>query len=554
MRPSFKEFRLLIVFLVVVFASVAPAFTQTPSVLLLHDSGGPWGYLGGEYAVMTRNLLGHFSASVTTMPVTTYTAGLMNSYDAAFYIGSTYDEPSYYAVGSPQATNYGAFLADVATTTRPVVWMNYNLWWLAWNWDPSWNAGGFTGKFGLTFGGISTSSYNRILYKDVELFKGVVPHANPGADLTGCLAEGDGKYACSTELSVVQVADASKAQTYATAHSTLDGGISNPYVIRGENLWFVGDLPFSYHSEEDRYLAISDLLHDMLGIDHPESHRAMVRLEDISAGVDSSELIQVTDLLKAQSVPFSVATVAYYEDPLGVYNGGAAESARLRGSDVGGILRSLASEGWASIVQHGTTHQWDGDANPYNRVTGDDFEFYRVVENADSSLTFEGPLPGDSARWARRRINRGRRELGRTGLTAFAWEAPHYTASAVDYNAIRNIYPVHYGRLIYFGSGSPSGRFVGQFFPFVIESDAYGYQVIPENIGYIEPEPFTGFRALFPSDLVRHAEKALVVRDGVASFYYHPYLGTNYLEETLNGIKNLGYTFVAPCSVGGNCP
>jgi uncharacterized protein YdaL len=352
------------------------------------------------------------------------------------------------------------------------------------------------------------------------------------------------------------VTDVTKAQVYATAYSTsiVNGGTSAPYVTKAANLWFVGDMPFSYHSEEDRYLAFADLLHDMLGIDHAENHRAMVRLEDVSAGEDPEDLIQVANVLKANEVPFSVATVAFYKDPDGVYNGGVPLTARLSGSEIGEILQSLVKEGWASIVQHGTTHQWDGDLNPYNKVTGDDFEFYRVIENDDLSLSFIGPLPGDSAGWARSIIRKGQRELKRAGLKAFAWEAPHYAASAIDYRAIRSTYPVHYGRLLYFASGSPPGRFVGQFFPYLIESDAYGYKVIPENVGYIDPYPLPGYRALYPPDIIRHAEKARVVRDGFASFYYHPYLGTNYLKKVISGFKALGYTFVAPCEVAGNCP
>ena len=32
------------------------------------------------------------------------------------------------------------------------------------------------------------------------------------------------------------------------------------------------------------------------------------------------------------------------------------------------------------LIAHGYTHQWDGGSNPYNGVTGDDLEFYRVTK------------------------------------------------------------------------------------------------------------------------------------------------------------------------------
>jgi uncharacterized protein YdaL len=528
-------------------------------VLILHDSGGPWGYLGAEYALMTENLLGHFSATVTTRPVTTYTAGLIDSYDVTFYIGSTYEERSYYNFGTPQRIAYENFLADVATTDHTVVWMNYNLWALAWEWSSAWGSS-FADRFGFSFVGLhgvyDGYFYNRVLYKSTELLKGVVPWANPGADLTGCQPEpGTTAWACSPDLNKIAISDAQKAQASAWTYSTLvnTGEAEQPYVTHGRNLWLVGDLPFAYLSEEDRYLAFADVLHDMLGVVHPESHRAMVRLEDVSPYTSRTDLSRATNLLKQRRAPFAVATIPFYRDPGGVYNGGRAVSLRLAGSGVGSDLRTLANTGWASIIQHGTTHQWDTAPNPFNRVTGDDFEFFRVTANADGSLTFAGPLPGDSTSWATSRIRTGLTELTATGLKAFAWEAPHYTASAVDYAAIRTQYPIHFGRVIYFPTSSPAGRFLGQFFPYVIEKDRYGYKVLPENIGYVDPAPYPGYRPLYPADLVRHATKAKVVRDGFAAFYYHVDLGTSYLRQTMSGIAGLGYTFVAPCSVSASC-
>jgi len=83
----------------------------------------------------------------------------------------------------------------------------------------------------------------------------------------------------------------------------------------------------------------------------------------------------------------------------------------------------------------------------------------------------------------------------------------------------------------------------------VIKKDSYGYYQIPENIGNIQTTPRAGFRVALPEDLIRSAEKMKVVRDGIASFYYHPFLGTEDLGKTIAGIKELGYTFKAACSL-----
>jgi uncharacterized protein YdaL len=518
----------------------------SPHVLVLYDSGGPWGYLGGEYALMVGNLLGHFDAILTSLPVTQYSSGLMNRYTAAFYIGSTYDEPSFYPAGSAARSNYDAFLADAATTRIPLVWVNHNLWKLAWSWNPSWSPTGFSGKFGIQFVDLESAPYNRVTYKNTDLWKGVVPHVNPGADLTGCTAESQqgssGMYACSPELNVVAVTDSSKAIVRAEAYSTFTTA-RGPYITQADNLWVVGDLPLSYVSEEDRYLAFADILHDVLGIAHAESHRAIVRLEDVSAADDTQNLSNDAAVLSGRGVRFSVATIPIYRDPTGIVNGVPTEIL-LHGSAVGDLLKYWQDRAQADVLQEGTTHQWDGANNPYDRVSGDDFEFYRVIQNADYSLTFAGALPGDSGDWAKSRIMTGQAELKRTGLTSFAWSAPHFVASDTDYRAIAAVYRWHYGRMIYFAPASPAGRFLGQFFPYVIHQDAYGYNILPENIGYIEPNPIPGYQVLLPSDLIEHAAKALVVRDGFASFYFDPSLDPSYLDQTAAGIQALGYTFV----------
>ena len=48
--------------------------------------------------------------------------------------------------------------------------------------------------------------------------------------------------------------------------------------MRSGNFWYVADMPFSYIGPRDRYLAMCDMLHDILGTNAPTLHRALVRL------------------------------------------------------------------------------------------------------------------------------------------------------------------------------------------------------------------------------------------------------------------------------------
>src|SRR5438034_11505257 len=89
------------------------AQTTQNRVLILYDATltQQSGKMGLIYAIMLRNLLGHFNLGVDISPVETYTAGKVESYLATFYFGSYYDNPV------PTT-----FLSDVNKTQKRVVW------------------------------------------------------------------------------------------------------------------------------------------------------------------------------------------------------------------------------------------------------------------------------------------------------------------------------------------------------------------------------------------------------------------------------------------------
>lgn len=557
---------------ILLWASTLANAVQADEVLILYDSSGPFSHVGVTQAVLLENLLGHFKVDVIKKPVSTYSAGDMDTKLATFYLGTVYDERSYYVEGSPQWHHYNDFLRDAADTTAPMIWFNYNLWQLEDLMQQ--NGQSMADTMGFTFNGVWDHGYNRVDYKNTELFKGVVPFLNPGAAVEGCIEEGDGRWACATELNVIDIIDSAAATVLATTYSTIDPEVGDkPYVTRSGNFWFVGDIPFSYMSEEDRYLALADILHDMLGIEHEKSHKALVRLEDISAATDSWKFLEVTGYLQRESIPFAVSVIPQYVD-------GAGRHQYLAHSTMGRILSNLyfqpgsdfchGCSNWphsarVSVVAHGATHQSYFHQNPFDGISGNDFEFYRVTLNDDNSLNFVGPLPWDTHDWAFFRMQHAGWELLRSGLRAFAWEAPHYLASANVYSSVKKLYPIHYGRMTYFvdqgqvlvpnlkteinAKASDSVQMLGQFFPYPIHRDIYGYRLVPENIGYFEPQPFPGYRPLYPEDLIRHGRKNLVVRDGYASFFYHPHLGVPDLKTIVEGLQALGYQFVTPDSI-----
>ena len=92
---------------------------------------------------------------------------------------------------------------------------------------------------------------------------------------------------------------------------------------------------------------------------------------------------------------------------------------------------------------------------------------------------------------------------------------------------------------------SRSGRAVQQYFPYPVR-DVYGSVVIPENLGNVA-EAFNNNAARTPEDIVEAAIAVGVVRDSVASAFFHPFLPLSQLEAIVDGIQRRGFPLrIAP--------
>ena len=532
-------------------AFAAPSQAKTwgsgpASTLVVYDSTGTWGWLGELYAIAGGNLASHFG-QITAEPVASYVAGQVNNFTATVYIGSTYNEPI------PVA-----FLNDVLSTTRSVIWAGANPWQLSgtagsaadqafiakYGWDPS------TSYFDNTDNPVTISYKGQTFTRNSANGANVLaPHIITASAVTS-LAQANCTASC-----------APIAQTT---------GTSFPWAIRSSNLTYAGEIPFSYISESDRYLVFSDLLFPALQPGAATTHQALVRLEDVDPTASPAALRQFADYLSSQHVPFTVGVIPQYTDPAGVNNGGQPQTVTLaQAPAVVSALKYMQSKG-GTIIEHGYTHQYSNIANPYNGVTGDDAEFFRAQCSATQTppyqfhspclntdwVTWTGPLPGDSSAWAAGRATAGRALFTSVGLAApTIWETPHYFASAADYAGIDSIYPTRYERELFVSgqlSGSPLdySRIFGQFFPYVVH-DVYGEKIIPEDLGNYEPTAENNNPPRLPADIIHNAQVNLAVTQGVASFFFHPTYPLSQLQQTVTGIKGLGYTFVAGTSLPG---
>jgi uncharacterized protein YdaL len=318
-------------------------------------------------------------------------------------------------------------------------------------------------------------------------------------------------------------------------------------------------VPFSYVDLRNRYLAAADIILRLVAPNAPERKRALIRIEDVGPNTDPEDIRHIADVLSARGVPFSLATYPYYRDPKGSAHAGKPTSFRL--VDAPDLVEALqyARQRGGSVIMHGYTHQFESADNPYEGTSGEDYEFYTAHVDAQDYVQFDGPVPGDSKAWAADRLAVGRGEFVRAGLPdPDIFEFPHYLASAADYQVVHEMFGVRYDQGTYFAgqcsSGvcstaitpAPVGPFQ-QYFPYPVR-DVYGSIVIPENlenisIGYNHNPPRSA------QDLIDAAQAMTVVRDGVASTFFHPYLPVSELEALVTGIEQRGFRFVTPYDV-----
>lgn len=554
---------------------IAAAAVANPALntLILYDyrPTDTFGKLGMVYAIMLRNLLGHFSANVTLTPISDYVAGSVNNYDATFYLGTYFGN----VVSS-------AFLQDAKTTTHKVVWFKYNLDQLTQWGDQN---GSFAQQFGFYFNGLqglnasptaanpAPGFYDTVLYKNKALTKFYA------FDTTSNTVFAD------YDAGQTTISNATLAKSLVTIQNTKTGA-TMPYVVQANNFWYFADSPFSYIGPRDRYLVFADILHDILGVTHAEQHRAMVRLEDMSALVVRSTVTTLANYfygtplntVHPPKIPFSMAVIPHYVDAFGVFNGGTPSETPFSGAT---NLKNAINDGLnrgGKIVMHGDTHQFGTLAlgnrikNPNSGVSADDFEFWDVSDSDGNSTTIDpknAPIQGETTTSVLARIDTGKAELINAGTkyTPFVWETPHYQGSPVAYRAIAQRFPKVYERAVYYTSETPDLSITnptrdiaaGQFFPYVIEQDYYGRKVLPENLGNIEYNicaiDISSCLTYTWQDLSLNANYALVVRDGFASFFFHPFWletfpanfnihGFADLQSLVNSINSLGYIWV----------
>ncbi len=446
------------------------------NVLILFEGYDiPSNYARGDAREMAM-LLGHFNVHYEIKGVEAYSPGDIEKFDFTFFIGYSkkYDPPV-------------RFLKDAYNTSKTLVWMNTGF-------DAFSRKFDLATRLGFTFSLLDTSSIFDIVKAGKRQF-----------------TKGE------ENLNIINIIHSEQVEVLASAFST-GTHREAPYIVRSGNFIYIGDSPFASATETDRYVFFADMLHDLLGEQHEEIHRALLRIEDVDVFEDPASLRRIADAMYKRHVPFLVGIIPFFVDP----------EAGLRLSlsdkpDFVDAIHYMVSRG-ATIVMHGVTHQYRG-------VTATDYEFW------DESIG--GVIKTDSKEYVEKKLEMGLEECWKNNIYPLVWETPHYTASELDYKTFGTFFSTVMEQRMVIEDINYS-----QYFPFIIDHDLYGQRIIPENLGYIPLDDDPKVEEDAVQQLLKGAQTQLAVRDGFASAFIHPFIDVKYIEEYVDGILDLGYTFM----------
>ncbi|HAF63197.1 MAG TPA: hypothetical protein DCK95_12860 [Anaerolineaceae bacterium] len=314
---------------------------------------------------------------------------------------------------------------------------------------------------------------------------------------------------------------------------------NQPYAIRCGNFYYITHNPLANFYAS--YLVFADLLHDLLGTDSTELHRALLRFEDLTPGNVNYDVVrEQVNFLYENGIPFAFGVIPVNTDPEGIWGEPGKTVYLYEDFMLQDLIKYMIEHGGTPIM-HGYTHQHDS-------ITGVDYEFWDGEKDT--------PFPEDDYTWASGRIAAGTEQYEKAlGYAPVIWETPHYSASPNTYFALDKYFDVVYERVMVFNDMTVIDEtthqdfskipYVSQTFPYQIFNSIYGLRILPENLGYLEEGGEDEFGVPpTPQGKMQLSAMYSVVRDGVVSFMFHHWQPSQNFYDTITGIEELGYTFV----------
>src|ERR671916_1771733 len=225
---------------------------HAPKVLVIRSVSPGW----PEYGQQIQMVLRHFTPNTTMISTEQYTDDQLLGFDRVVMVhNETTSLPS-------------VLLEDLAQTDKPILWLGYGL-----NQLPV--------DIGTTFG----FSLDDVKEENLP---------------TGVEYRGQRYPAKLIDYYPVRITKPS-SQVLAT-YTYSDKRTPIPYIVRGDNLWYVNGLPAPAGDKPDLesdapFLVFADVLHDFFGTSTTAARQAVIRLEDVSVHIPPARLTKVINYL-----------------------------------------------------------------------------------------------------------------------------------------------------------------------------------------------------------------------------------------------------------------
>ncbi|WP_208588478.1 DUF2334 domain-containing protein [Gracilibacillus suaedae] len=287
---------------------------------------------------------------------------------------------------------------------------------------------------------------------------------------------------------------------------------------------------------------ISRLMYDLFELEEPTEHPAYIRLEDISPAADPELVLASGNYLLDRGIPVYLAVIPVYVDTDSGMQITLEERPKLLE-----VLHKLVEKG-AYVIAHGYTHSyrydesgegfefWDAELNQMITTIDQDEmpEKLKKEDEFSSKNQFENYM--ESARlietnYVEMKLEDSIQLLTELGLPPIAFEAPHYTMSSNGYHVTSQYFSALFGQI-----QASDNNWQVMIDPLFIGNPAIlqGMTLYPETVGYVDLQYSDPL-----SVMKENIDKVLEVPGSVVGGFFHPYLGTDYLEEMVSELESI---------------
>ncbi len=265
------------------------------SVLLVYDAGSHPSSGDRQAITWMRDLLGHFDADVTAIPVAQYRPRSIGNYRATVFLGLR-----------DNTTLPPAFLADAAGTKRPLCWVGSNMQQLI--------DGGPHNPFGFVVAQAPDSAARKVSYNGASYWRDEAP------------------------LPAIDITDHGLCAPVATTES------GNAYAVQAGRVWYFPELPLRPAREPGAHLIICDQMHEVLDEPHDIARTALLAVRNVTPETDPGKLNSLIRTLQGEGVAFAIET-----QPIARDAEAGGESRLEQNRRLVGILRGAQRAG-ATII------------------------------------------------------------------------------------------------------------------------------------------------------------------------------------------------------------